>query len=215
MVTSIRFNSVIRFRPVGCTVTWTGRQQTFEDFPCTKVISRVGYFHRQRKLGHCHLYSYPFLMKSYEYITNHFPGGFYPYVHIVLLYDEHPFEHQFFRQISLAFPLMSRLTVINYCSQSIDINQNFEMIQYNHLVELDIGRCHDDYTEQFLLHTKTYLHNSISLYVNVESLGRITQDFTRNEIRINSSKVNEIFFFGESKCSIQSLQDYFPFAQID
>ena len=154
-------------------------------------------------------------MKSYEYITNHFPGGYYPYVHIVSLYDEHPFEHEFLRQISLAFPLMSRLTLINDCKQSIDINQNFEILRYDHLIELDIGRCHDDYTEEFLLNTKTYLHNSISFYVDVESLARITQNFTRNEIRINCSKVNEIFLFGENKYSIQSLQNYFPFAEID
>ncbi|CAF4317297.1 unnamed protein product, partial [Rotaria sordida] len=80
--------------------------------------------------------------KFYEQITNNFPGGFYPYVRIVSLYDEHPFEHEFFLQMALAFPLMSRLTLINYCSQnskqSIDINQNFEIIRYHHLIELNI-----------------------------------------------------------------------------
>ncbi|CAF1409566.1 unnamed protein product [Rotaria sordida] len=193
-------------------------QQTFKDFPCTKVISCVDYFHRKRKLGQCHVYSYPFLMKSYEYITNNFPGGYYPHVRIVYLYDEHPFEHEFFRQISLAFPLMSRLTLINDCSQNskqtININQNFGIIRYYHLIELDIRRCRDDYTEEFL-NRKTYLHNSISLHINVESFARITQNFTRNEIRINCSKVNEIFLYGENKYSIQSLQNYFPFAKID
>ena len=194
-------------------------QQTFQDIPSTKVVSCVDYFHRKRNLGQCHVYSHPFRMKSYEYITNHFPGGYYPYVRIVSLYDEHPFEHKFFRQISLAFPLMSRLTVINDCSQnskqSSDINDNFEIIRYYHLVELDIGRCHDDYIEEFLLNTKTYLHNSISLYINVELLAKITQNFSRNQIRVNCSKVNEIFLFGENKYSRQSLQNYFPYAEID
>ena len=124
----------------------------------------------------------------------------------------------FFFQISLAFPLMSRLTLINYCSQnskqSIDINQNFEIIRYYHLIELNIRQCHDDYTEEFLLNTKTYLHNSISIDIDLESLARITQNFTRNETRINCSKVNEIFLYGESKNLIQSLQNYFPFAEI-
>ncbi|CAF4503271.1 unnamed protein product, partial [Rotaria sp. Silwood1] len=166
-------------------------QQTFKDFPCTKVISCVDYIHK-RKQVQCHVYSYPFLMEFYEQITNNFPGGFYPYVRIVSLYDVHPFEHEFFLQISLAFPLMGRLTLFNYCSQnvkqSIDINQNFEIIRYYHLIELDIRQCHDDYTEEFLLHTKTYLHNSISLDIDLESLARITQNFTRNETRINCSK---------------------------
>ncbi|CAF4681581.1 unnamed protein product, partial [Rotaria sp. Silwood1] len=193
-------------------------QQTFKDFPCTKVISCVDYIHK-RKQVQCHVYSYPFLMEFYEQITNNFPGGFYPYVRIVSLYDVHPFEHEFFLQISLAFPLMSRLTLINYCSQnskqSIDINQNFEIIRYYHLIELDIRECHDDYTEEFLLNTKTYLHNSISLDIDLESLARITQNFTRNETRINCSKVNELFLYGESENLIQSLQNYFPFAEID
>ena len=193
-------------------------QRTFEDFPCTKIISCIDYFHHQRKVVQCHVYSYPFLMKSYEFITNSFPGGYYPYVRRVLLYDEHPFEYEFFRQISLAFPLMNILTVINNCAQnskqSMDINQNFEIIRYYHLVELDIRECHDDYTEQFLLSTKTYLHNSISTIIDVDSLARITHNLTRDEIRINCAKVNEIFLYGDNKYSIQSLQDYFPFAEI-
>jgi len=113
---------------------------------------------------------------------------------------------------------MSRLTLINYCSQnskqSIDINQNFEIIRYYHLIELNIRQCHDDYTEEFLLNTKTYLHNSISIDIDLESLARITENFTRNETLINCSKVNEIFLYGESKNLIQSLQNYFPFAEI-
>lgn len=188
-------------------------QETFKDFPCPKVISCVDYIYH-RKHVQCHIYSYPFLMNIYEQITNNFPGGFYPYVRIVSLCDQRPFEHEFFRQISLAFPLMSRLTVINYCKQSNDVNQNFEIIQYHHLIELEIRQCHDDYIEQFLLNTKTYLHNSISLQIDLESFVRITQNFTKNQIRINCSKVNEVGFHGETENLIQPLQNYFPFAEI-
>ncbi|CAF3259377.1 unnamed protein product, partial [Rotaria sp. Silwood2] len=192
-------------------------QQTFKDFPFRKIISCVDYIHN-RKQAQYHIYSYPFLMKFYKQITNNFPGGFYPYVRQVSLYDKHPFEHEFFLRISLAFPLMTRLTLINYCSknfkQSIDINQNLEIIRYNHLIELEIRQCHDDYIEQFLLNTKTYLHNSILLIIDLESLTRITQNFTRNETRINCSKVNKLFLQGEYENLIQSLQNYFPFAEI-
>ncbi|CAF1512487.1 unnamed protein product [Adineta ricciae] len=152
-------------------------------------------------------------------IQSTFQGGSYPFVRIVSLYDERPFEHDFFLRISLAFPLMNRLTVTNQCSQkrkqSMDINENLEIIRYDHLLELDIGRCHDDYTEQFLLHTKTFLHDSISLIVDAESLERVTQNFTRNQTRTNCEKVNEIFFYGTKKYSIESLRDYFPFVEID
>ncbi|UJR24152.1 hypothetical protein I4U23_027118 [Adineta vaga] len=162
-------------------------QQTFTDFLCTKVISYVDDFPDRPQTVQYHVYSYPFLMKSYKKITTNFPGGYYPYVRIVSLRDdEHPFEHEFFRQISVAFPVMSKLTVNNYCAQNskqlMDINYNhFKVIRYNHLIELYIKDCHDDYTEQFVLNTKTYLHNSISLYIDLRSFFlQNPQEFVEN-----------------------------------
>ncbi|CAM4793396.1 unnamed protein product [Rotaria magnacalcarata] len=78
-------------------------QQTFTDLQYTKIISCVDYF-RDYRQGLCHIYSYPFLMRRFEDITNNFPGGLYPYVRVVSLYDEHPFEHEFFIRISQSFP---------------------------------------------------------------------------------------------------------------
>ncbi len=69
--------------------------------------------------------------------------------------------------------------------------------------------------KNFFFNTTTYLHNSISLDVDFEPLKRITQNFTRNETRINCAKINEMFLYGENKFSIQPLQNYFPFAKID
>jgi hypothetical protein len=74
-------------------------QQTFRHFQYTKIISRVDYFPEGNE-GRCHIYSYPFPMKYYENITNNFPDGLYPYVRKVSLYDEHPFEHEFFIRIA-------------------------------------------------------------------------------------------------------------------
>ncbi|CAF2080190.1 unnamed protein product [Rotaria magnacalcarata] len=49
-------------------------QQTFTDLQYTKIVSCVDYFldHQQ---GLCHIYSYPFLMRCFEYITNNFASG--------------------------------------------------------------------------------------------------------------------------------------------
>ncbi|CAF3682100.1 unnamed protein product [Rotaria socialis] len=63
----------------------------------------------QRKQGQCHIYSYPFLMKYYEDTTNNFPSGLCPYVRVVSLYDEYPFEHAFFIRIAQSFPLMEKI----------------------------------------------------------------------------------------------------------
>jgi hypothetical protein len=51
-------------------------QQTFTDFKDNQIISYVDFF-AKRKQGQCHIYSYPFLMKYYDGITNNFPSGLY------------------------------------------------------------------------------------------------------------------------------------------
>ncbi|CAF1013573.1 unnamed protein product [Rotaria sp. Silwood1] len=58
-------------------------QYTFKD---NKIISCVVYF------------------KKRQY-------GLFKYVHKVSLYDEHPFEHEFFLQIAQSFPFMKKLTI--------------------------------------------------------------------------------------------------------
>ncbi|CAM4949990.1 unnamed protein product [Rotaria socialis] len=68
-------------------------QRTFDDFPYANIISCMDYF-LEHKEGLCHIYSYPFLMRRFEDVTSNFPGGLYPYVRVVSLYDEHPCEHE-------------------------------------------------------------------------------------------------------------------------
>ncbi len=43
-------------------------------------------------------------MKYYKNIINSFPGGLFKYVREIFLFDERPFEHEFFIQIAQAFP---------------------------------------------------------------------------------------------------------------
>jgi hypothetical protein len=56
---------------------------------CNQVISCVNYF-SEVVGGQYHIYSYPYTLKEYNNITNNFPGG---------LFDERPFEHEFFLHI--------------------------------------------------------------------------------------------------------------------
>ncbi|CAF3863619.1 unnamed protein product, partial [Rotaria sp. Silwood1] len=79
--------------------------------------------------------------------------------------------------------------------------------------ELVIIDVHDDYIEQFLFDTKTYLQSNIILEVSYESLQRATHNFTRNATRINCTKINKLYLHGGSKSS-NSLQEYFPYAKI-
>ncbi|CAF4481158.1 unnamed protein product, partial [Rotaria sp. Silwood2] len=170
-------------------------QQTFNDFQYIKIISCVDYFQEPYKYGLCHIYSYPFLMKRYEYITNNFPGGLYPYVRFVSLYDEYPFEHEFFIRIAESFPFMEKLSIDNRYAQNqkesyklMNDKSNLSIVKYYSLIELQIDRVHDDYFEEFLSNTKTYFQNNIRLVSHYEALQRVTHNFTRDDTRINCTK---------------------------
>ncbi|CAF3169754.1 unnamed protein product [Rotaria sp. Silwood2] len=194
-------------------------QRTFIDFPNNEIVSYVDYFPKAER-GLCHIYSYPSVMECYSDISNNFPGGLFNYVRMVSLFDEHPFEHEFFLRIVQSFPFMEKLCLINYkpqtCKQfyeSNNDNRNLSVIEYSFLSELVIVHVHDDYIEQFLFNTKTYLPYNIILHVNYESLQRVTNYFKRDATRINCAKINKLNLGGESKCS-NSLEQYFPYAEI-
>ena len=89
-----------------------------------------------------------------------------------------------------------------------------QWVKYYNLIELHIDRAHDDYIDEFLCNTKTYLQNNILLYVNYETLTRVTDNFTRGDTRINCTKVNELCSFLKGEYQ-KSCKDYFPFAIIE
>ncbi|CAM4987915.1 unnamed protein product [Rotaria socialis] len=174
----------------------------------------------QEKITQCHIYSYPSLMPYCGSITNNFPGGLCKNVRTVLLYDEYPFEHEFFLRIVQSFPYMQELCMSNLKSQnrkhsyqSSNDNQNLSVIKYFFLSELRIVNVHDDYMEEFLFDTKACLPKNVSLHLNSESLQRVTRYFTRDVTRMNCAKIDMLYLYGERKRS-NSLQEYFPNAEI-
>ncbi|CAF4087833.1 unnamed protein product [Rotaria sordida] len=174
-------------------------RNTFRDFSNNEIISCVDYFPDEKK-GQCHIYSYPFTLTSYERITNNFPGGLFPYVRKVSLFDEQPFQHEFFIRIQKSFPFIKKLTVSNWKAQnhkqhekSKDDNRDLSLIHYQHLTSLFLTEVHDDYIEEFLLDTKTALPFNLTLYVDYYSIRRVTHHFKRIETRINCSKINCVY----------------------
>ncbi|CAF2173617.1 unnamed protein product [Rotaria magnacalcarata] len=87
-------------------------QHTFKDFKYNQISSCIGYY-QERGYSYCHIYSYPYRMHYYFNITNNFPGGLFQCVRKVSLYDEQPFEYEFFLQIAQSFPFMKDLSIIN------------------------------------------------------------------------------------------------------
>ncbi len=63
-------------------------------------------------------------MKHYNDITNSFSGGLFKCVEEISLFDERPFEHEFFIKISQAFPFLKKLTVSNWYHKIINIVQS-------------------------------------------------------------------------------------------
>ncbi|CAF1463531.1 unnamed protein product, partial [Adineta steineri] len=83
-------------------------QRTFVDLVNSEVISYVDHF-VESKENHCHIYSYPFVMQYFDEISNNFPGGLFNYVRVISLFDEYPFEHEFFLQIQKSFPFVEHI----------------------------------------------------------------------------------------------------------
>ncbi|CAF0900410.1 unnamed protein product [Rotaria sp. Silwood1] len=194
-------------------------QLSFNGFKNNKIISCIDYF-PDRKQGQCHIYSYPYQAKYYEYITNNFPDGLFKYVREVSLYDERPFEHEFFVKIAKSFPFMEQLTVYNdkpqknkFDEQSKDDNRHLSVIQYPYLSVVDLFHAHDDYAEQFLLDIKTCLTTKLNLQVYFSTLDRVTNNFTRDTTRINCAKLLDVQLPRNISISKQ-LKDYFPDTKI-
>ncbi|CAF1418615.1 unnamed protein product [Rotaria sordida] len=194
-------------------------QKTFKDFKDNQIISCIDYF-QKRKLSRCHIYSYPYQLKYYDNITNNFSGELCKCVREVRLYDEHPFEHEFFLRIAQSFPLLEKLTVINQQRQnnkrfrkSKNENEDLLIVKYPHLIQLNLSEAHKDYHEQFLFDTKTCLLNDVRIRIDYRLVKKVTRNFRRNTTRSNCAKLSYIVFRNKLKFP-EHLKDYFPHAHI-
>ena len=154
-------------------------------------------------------------MDCYENISNHFPGGLFKSVRKITLFDERPFEWDFFLKIAEAFPLIKEFSLSNRkaqndkeCRNSKD-NEDLPLIKYLHLHKLDLFDVHEDYLHLFLDHTKIFFPNSISLRVDYPELKRVTDHFTQDRMRINCAKVIQLSVFGKLQIS-EDFKCYFP-----
>ncbi|CAF5110835.1 unnamed protein product, partial [Rotaria sp. Silwood1] len=92
-------------------------QKTFKYFFNNQIITCIDHF-QEKGYSQCHIYSYPYKLKVYNNITNNFRGGLFTCVTQVSLYDECPFEHDFFLRIAQSFPFMKELIIKNQKAQN-------------------------------------------------------------------------------------------------
>ncbi|CAF5155236.1 unnamed protein product, partial [Rotaria sp. Silwood1] len=164
----------------------------------------------------CHVYLYPDQLKYYNIVTNNFPGGLFKCVREITLEDEHPFEHEFFLRIAQSFPFIKVLSIKNFepqnnklCKESKNDNENFSIIKYPNLTSITFYNAHDDYIEEFLIHTKICLpDNAVHLNIHLEQLKRVTYNFTRDATRINCVKLRSLCLNGRRLP--EYAKDYFP-----
>ena len=159
------------------------------------------YFPEARNIQH-HLYTSTCLNKYFSGVSNRFPGGRFSHVRRVSLYDEKPFEHEFFVRIERSFPLLEQLIIDNCEAQhqreeSDQLNsyhRKISPIKYLSLGLIKLVDVHDHYLEEFLLHTKTTFDRQLTLWMKYDSLKRVTNNFTRDELRVNAEKSGQIIF---------------------
>ncbi|CAF2318231.1 unnamed protein product [Rotaria sp. Silwood2] len=126
-------------------------------------------YYPESRLGHCNTYSYSCSNEIgfYYNITNNFLGGIYKFVKKNSLFDEYPFEHEFFIRISQSFPFIETLSLTNQKPQKEKENEeiNLPIAQFFHLTKLNFDDVDDDYIEQFLVDRKTCLSNNVLVTV--------------------------------------------------
>jgi hypothetical protein len=183
---------------------------TNEDVRCAStgltkhpVLSYVDYF-RDDGNGHCHIYTSPYSLIEYRYVSNNFPNELFRNVRTVSLFDERPFEHSFFWRLAQSFPSMTKLTMKNEAAQlkkqdqqSFNEDECVPVIRYPCLRELYLLCVHDDYVEQFFFDTRTFLSGDEHVYVHPSQFKRVTHDLMREETRMNYSKVKSLHFYLE------------------
>jgi hypothetical protein len=129
----------------------------------------------------------------------------------------HPFEYDFFVRISQAFPLLNKLTICNRQGQKKKLTyqqdeheQTSSIIEFSHLMILNLGAASLDYVEQFLFDFCTHLPCLNTLYIKYELLLFATQYFTINAARANCSKVQHIIFDSTPMIYPENFRHYFP-----
>ena len=185
--------------------------KTFKYFSNNQIITCIDHF---RIFSRCHIYSYPYQWKIYSDITNNFPDRLFTSVTQVSLYDEHPFEHEFFLRISKSFPFMKQLKARNLKAQqnkSNNDNKILSIIKYPNLIRLDLLRTHDDYVELFLFDMKMSLPNNFRFRGNYQSLKRVTYDFTRYMPGNNCTKLAALTVeIVDDQIDEHHMKKYFP-----
>jgi len=164
-------------------------------------------------MGQCHIYSIPFTMERIDTHSRKFPGGLFLTVRHLVAHDlYHPFEYDFFVRISQAFPLLNKLAIVNENKpeKKLTYQQICSIIEFYHLMIVDLSRCDIDYVRQFLFDFNIRLPCLNTLHIKYIDLVIVTDNFTNNTARGNCSKLQHIMFDSLPMAYSENFHNYFP-----
>ncbi|CAF4930633.1 unnamed protein product, partial [Rotaria sp. Silwood1] len=158
----------------------------------------------------CRVFSLPFRFDRLTNITNNIPNIVFNSVPHLKLRDKYPFKHEFFIRLARGFPFLKSLYINTILAPNWKADEYHlkhidwcSIVEYPHLISLDIDSANIYYAEHFLNETKTHLPCLTELKIRYEDLEMVTKNFTRNETRRNCTKVDpskqqdEHWLFGE------------------
>ncbi|CAF4006035.1 unnamed protein product [Adineta steineri] len=189
-------------------------KNTFLNWKYSSVSCGIDHF--SDGYSYCHIYSTPFQMTRFMWLSNSFRGQDFSYVTKLSLYDTRPFEHDFFEWLSQACPSLKDLHIANSTPQknkrqvaTVDDKQICSKISYLHLFKLNLNYAHMDYVDQFLCYTNTYLLTFHTLIIQYDKLVTVSNNFTNDAKQINCSQIKQIVF-GQLLVLPKDFYDYFP-----
>ena len=189
-------------------------QRTFINMEHRQVTSMVDYFEPRRMI--CRIFSLPFKFHLLQNIGNNIPNIIFNSVTHLKLWDKDEFKHEFFVRLTRAFPFLKKLSIWNIkspfwrCHELHLRDKDWcSIVEYPHLISLNIKHVHSHYVEHFLNETKTHLPRLTELKVTSDNLKKVTKNFTRDETRRNCGGVNRLIVEGLMIYS-KDVYNYFP-----
>jgi hypothetical protein len=168
-------------------------------------------------MSQCHIYSLPFTIEWMNIHSSKFHGGLFTTVRYLYVQEfVRPFEHDFFARIAQSFPLLNKLTIFNRHKQAKLTQQQDKygsassIIEFSHLMILNVAMSCIDYAKQFLFDFNTRLPCLNRLHIKYEDLLIITENFTNNDARSNCSKLQHIIFGSRPTIYPENFYLYFP-----
>jgi uncharacterized protein (DUF433 family) len=162
------------------------------------------------------VFSLPFKFDRLEDITNNLPNIVFNSVTHLKLWDIDPFKHEFFIRLARAFPFLRSLSIWSIRAPFWRLGELHlrdkdwcSIVEYPHLISLDVKEANTYYAEHFLNERKTHLPHLTELKVTYNDLKIATENFTSDETRRNCARVKRLIVEGPT-VYLKDVYHYFP-----